>query len=405
MPVYTYKARDSKGSLITGAMETETEAGLVKNLDRLGFSVTEIESEEDRKLTIDSFFERFQPVKQRELIFFTRQLATLLRSGSSLSTSLETILEQTRNKKLRGILEDIFQSVQKGESLSVSLSRHPRAFSELFISMVRVGETGGLLDEVLERLATLGTRQMETTSRIMSALIYPLVLVSVAFLIINFLLIGVLPKFVAVFNTSGVALPLPTKIILGLSRTLRTFFFPIVLFLGLGLIWFGRRLRDERVKEDFHAWLLKIPVFGGLYTKIQISRFARVTSALIASGIPILQAMDVTEKTVTNLAIRRAIKNIRFAITQGHSLVEPFKASGLFNPMVVQMISTGEKSGSLDRMLGEIAGFYEPEIEYTIKNLTSILEPFMLLAMGAMVAFIALSVLLPIFNLIKVFRG
>lgn len=403
--LYTYKARDRQGGLITGTMEAAAEKNVTDNLDSLGYSVIQIESGEKQALSIDTLLESFKGIKKRDIIVFTRQLATLLRAGTALAPSLATISEQTTNKKFKAVLENVYQSVQGGESFSEALSRHARVFSELFISMVKVGEAGGLLDKVLDRLATLGTQEMEMQSRITSAIIYPVVLVVVAFAVINFLMIGVLPKFVVVFSASGAELPIPTKVILGLSWTMRKLWLPIIACIILVIAWFRGWLKNEERKEKFHRWLLRIPIFGSLYAKIQISRFTRITSALIASGIPILHALDVVEKTITNLAIRKAIKDIRFAITKGHSLVEPFKVSGLFNPMVVQMISTGEKSGNLDAMLQEITAFYDPEIEYTIKNLTALLEPFMLLVMGAMVAFIALSVLLPIFNLIKVFRG
>jgi len=405
MSSYTYRARDREGGLITGTMEAESERTVFSNVEQLGYSVVSIEDKGKTTLSINTVLEKFRSVKKRDVILFTRQLATLLHAGTALSPSLTTLTEQTANKKFKVILEEISQSVQKGESFSEALSRHPKVFNELFISMVRVGEAGGLLDEVLDRLALLGTQEMDMQSRLTSALVYPVVLVIVAFIVINFLIIGVLPKFVMVFSASGANLPIPTKIVLGLSWTLRRLWLPLAIIIGVGLGWFKNSLKNEDNREKYHARLLKIPLFGPLYAKVQISRFARVTSTLIASGIPILHALDVVEKTITNLVIRRAIRDIKTAIAEGHSLVTPFKASGLFNPMVVQMIATGEKSGNLDQMLKEIAGFYDPEIEYTVKNLTSLLEPFMLLVMGGMVAFIALSVLLPIFNLIKVFRG
>jgi len=285
------------------------------------------------------------------------------------------------------------------------LAKYPKVFSELFVSMIRVGETGGIMDRVLERLALLSTQEMEIYSRIQSAMTYPIVLVVMAFLIMNFILIGVLPKFVVVFKSSGAALPLPTQIVLGMSFILRRFW-PLILLASAALVYYFRRyIRTERGRYQYHQWLMRVPIFGELYTKIQVARFTRTLSTLTGSGVPILHALLVVEKTITNVVIQRAIQNIRTALTAGSSLVEPFKASGIFSPMVTQMIAIGEKSGKIDTMLEDIAKFYEPEIENTIKNLTSLLEPFMLLAMGLMVAFIALSVLLPIFNLMKVFRG
>ena len=395
---------DKDGALSTGTMEAESERNVIESFDKLGYSVISVDSGEKNIFSVSSFMRDIKPISKKDIILFTRQLAILLRSGTPLSPSLIAVHEQTENKKLKNIIESICKSLEKGETFSGAFAKHKDVFPELFVSMAAVGEAGGILDKVLDRLASLGTQEMETQSRITSALIYPLVLVAVAFAVISFLIMVVLPKFVVVFSASGAKLPIPTRIILNISWILRTLWLPIVVVGGFIFLWFKNSLKNEEAKARFHSYLLKLPIFGPLYAKIQISRFARITSALISSGIPILDALDVVEKTITNLAIRRALKDIRRAISEGHSLVEPFKASGLFNPMVIQMISTGEKSGNLGHMLDEVASFYDPEIEYTIKNLTSLLEPIMLLVMGAMVAFIALSVLLPIFNLIKVFR-
>ncbi|MFH1846798.1 MAG: type II secretion system F family protein [Candidatus Omnitrophota bacterium] len=406
MTLYSYKARDEQGTLISDVMEADNEDALISQLSSSGYSVIEIRNKETEGFSFEAFMNKFKHLKKKEVILFTRQLATLLRGGTALAPSLTAVMEQTTDKRFKVVLEEVSQSVQKGESFSEALDKHPEAFPELFVSMVEVGEAGGLLDKVLDRLSILGSQEMEMQARVIGALVYPMVLVSVAFIVINFLVIGVLPKFIVVFSASGAKLPLPTQIVMGVSWTLRRMWVPLFGGSIVFFVWLKNFItKNEKRKEAFHRKLLKVPVMGELYAKIQISRFTRVTSALISSGVPILQALDVVEKTVSNFAIRKAIRDIKAAISQGHSLVEPFKESGLFNPMVIQMISTGEKSGNLDEMLDEVANFYEPEIEYTIKNLTSLLEPFMLLAMGGVVAFIALSVLLPIFNLIKVFRG
>ncbi len=405
MPVYTYKVRDRQGDLVTGTLEAVDEKNLVSKLDRLGYSIIELIPERAAQSSKDSIFERFRRLERREVILFTRQLATLLKTGTSISTSLTTVCAQTQNKRFRTILEDVSQSVHSGTSFSEALSKHPKVFSELFVSMVKVGEAGGMLDTVLERLAGLGTQELEMQSRIKSALVYPIVLVIVAFVVVNFLIVGVLPKFVGVFRATGAELPMLTQMVLSLSYIMRKFWLLIMIVLGLGIAWFRAYISKDEGRFRFHSFIMKVPVFGDLFNKIQVSRFCRILSALISSGIPLLQALMVVEKTVTSVVIRRAIQNIREAIAQGNPLVNQFKASGMFSPMVIQMIATGEKSGKLDQMLEDVASFYDPEIEYTIKNLTSLLEPFMLLIMGMMVAFIALSVLLPIFNLIKVFRS
>ena len=405
MAIYTYKARDRSGKLISGTLEGENEKSVAASLDRLDYSVIKITPQETSGFSPAGSYSRFQRIEKQDVIVFTRQLSTLIRTGIALSPSLSTSCEQTTNKKFRAVLEDIRQSVQGGTSFSEALSRHPRVFSELFISMIEVGETGGMLDEVLDRLAILGTHELETYSRIKSALIYPIVLVLVAFLVVSFLVVGILPKFVMVFRASEAELPLPTQVILGISWALRKLWLPILIGLSLLGLWFKTYIGRPAGRFVFHSCLLKLPIFGKLYAKIQVSRFSRTLSVLTSSGVPLVQALSVVEKIVTNVVIKKVIQNIRVSIIEGKPLIEPFKTSGFFSPMVVQMLSTGEKTGKLDEALNEIASFYDPEIEYTIKNLTALLEPFMLLVMGAMVSFIALSVLLPIFNLIKVFRG
>ena len=404
MTAFAYKAMDQQGKLVAGTLEMDSETGVASNLDRMGYTILEIKTAAPAIASISHFAEQFQGLKKQEVIIFTRQLATLIRSGMPLLPALSTICEQTTNKKFRFILEDIRQSVQGGTSFSEALAKYPAVFSELFVSMVRVGETGGIMDQVLDRLAVLGTQEMEITSRVTSAMTYPIVLVGLSFLIVNFILVGVLPKFVMVFKAQEAALPLPTQIVLGASWILQKFWYMILAALAAGAIYFRRAVSAGPGKERFHRALLHIPIFGDLYTKIQVSRFTRTLSTLTGSGVPILQGLLVVEKTITNVVIQKAVQDIRVAISSGSSLVEPFKASGIFSPMVVQMVSIGEKSGNIDKMLDEISKFYDPEIEYTIKNLTSLLEPFMLLSMGLMVAFIALSVLLPIFNLMKVFK-
>ena len=405
MTTYTYKARNQQGGLVSGRLDMENEQRAAAHLDRLGYSILELHFSGSPAFSFSDLLDSFQRLEKQEIIIFTRQLATLIRSGMPLLPSLSTICDQTTHKKFKVILEDVRQSVQGGSGFSEALAKYPKVFSELFVSMIRVGETGGIMDRVLERLALLSTQEMEIYSRIQSAMTYPIVLVVMAFLIMNFILIGVLPKFVVVFKSSGAALPLPTQIVLGMSFILRRFW-PLILLASAALVYYFRRyIRTERGRYQYHQWLMRVPIFGELYTKIQVARFTRTLSTLTGSGVPILHALLVVEKTITNVVIQRAIQNIRTALTAGSSLVEPFKASGIFSPMVTQMIAIGEKSGKIDTMLEDIAKFYEPEIENTIKNLTSLLEPFMLLAMGLMVAFIALSVLLPIFNLMKVFRG
>lgn len=404
MPNYIYKARDKSGALLTGTVGAADEIAVATNLRKLGYSVISIERESELKLRVAGLWQRRKRARRQELLFFTRQLSTMLKSGISLMEALMGIAQQTRHKLFRETIESVRKDIEAGVTFSDALSKHPRVFSELFISMVRVGEAAGILDDVLERLTILGTQELEVRTRIQSALTYPVILVTVAVLIVSFLLINIIPKFVVVFETYEARLPLPTQILLGVSFALRRLWLFLIIGLGLFILWFRRYLKTEKGRYKFDSYLLKMPLFGQLYLKLMVSRFARTFGALTTSGVSILEALSVTEKTVTNKVITRIIQNIRNAITEGESLAEPFKASGVFPPMVIQMVSAGEKTGKLDQMLSDVATFYDQEVEYTVRNITTALEPLLLLGMGIMVAFIALSVLLPIFNLIKVFR-
>jgi type IV pilus assembly protein PilC len=404
MPTYTYRTRDRQGELLTATVEAEDELSLASSLRSLGYSVISIEKEAQLKTKLTDFWQKIRKTHQYELIFFSRQLSSLLKSGIPIIVALSSIVEQTKNKLLKETINAVLKDIQSGVSFSEALAKHPDIFSDLFVSMVKVAETAGMLDEILERLAQLNMQELEVKTRIKSAMTYPLILVTVAIIIVSFLLINIIPKFVVVFETYEAKLPLATQILLGISFLVRRLWLLVIAAVGIFIFWFRGYIKTEKGRYKFDFYLLRLPLFGQLYLKLIVARFTRTLGALVKSGVSILEALSVTEKTVGNSVISRVIDNIRSAITEGQSLTKPFKASGVFPPTVIQMVSLGEKSGKLDQMLTEVASFYDREVDYTIRNITTALEPLLLLAMGAMVAFIALSVLLPIFNLIKVFR-
>jgi len=404
MPNYTYRARDKSGTLLTSKVEAADEIAVAVELQRLGYSLISIEKESELKLKWAEFWQRRRGVRRQEIIFFTRQLSTMLKSGLPLMDALTGIIQQTKHKLFKEALECVRGDIEKGASFSQALSKHPNVFSELFVSMAGVGETGGILDTVLERLTALGIQELEIRAKLKAALTYPIILITVAVIVVSFLLINILPKFIAIFQTYEAKLPIATQILLGISLILKKLWIFIIAGLGLFIFWFRRYLKTTQGRYKAHSYLLKMPLFGQLYLKVMIARFSRVLSALTKSGVSVLEALSVTEKTIRNAVIAKVIQNISDAITEGESLTEPFKASGIFPPMVIQMVSAGEKTGKLEQLLSDVAAFYDQEVEYTIRNIAVILEPLLLLAMGVMVAFIALSVLLPIFNLIKIFR-
>lgn len=387
-----------------GLIDAQDETSAALGIERLGLSPVSITLPAGIISLNNLFNKQFRKISHQELLVFTRQLSTLIATGTPLTQSLQNVYEQTQNIRFKQVIDNIIDSLKAGTSFSDSLSQYPQIFTNLYISLVRVGETGGILDKVLSRLADLSTEELNLRSRLRSALVYPVVLAIVAFLIVNFVLVGVLPKFVAIFEASSARLPLPTKILLTMSYLLRNFWWLFALGAIFGLGWFRRyyRLSAGRLRVD--SLILRLPLFGPLILKVLVCRFSRSVAALTKSGIPVLEALSVVEDTISNVVLRGIIQNIRSSISSGQSLTEPFKASGLFPPMVIQLINTGERTGRIDEMFDQIASFYEPEIESTMRNLTSLLEPAMLLLMGGVVAFIALSVLLPIFNLISIIR-
>lgn len=406
MPRYAYRVRDKSGGLSAGVIDARDEYAAAGNLRNSGYSVFKITPEASRGglARLTSLIERFKRIRRQEVIVFTRQLATLMRTGNTLTFSLDNTAEQIPNPKFKELIKCLSRDVQAGMSFSEAAAKYPKIFDRFFISMVRVGEAGGLLDEVLERLAAIGAQELEIRMRVSSALVYPVSLILLSFLVVNFILIAVLPHFVSIFQASQMKLPLPTRIILGISWSLKNLWLVILgLFIFLGMA-FKRYRASPQGKYDIDARMLRLPVFGELYLKVMISRFSRAMAALIKSGITFLESLSVVEDTIPNLLLKKKFKAIHHSVSRGENLTEVFKASGIFPSMVIQLINSGEKSGKLDEMFSEIVSFYEPEIEYVIRNLTAVLEPFLLLIMGLTVGFIALAVLLPIFNLIKVIR-
>lgn len=405
MAKYSYRARDKSGQLVTGTVESGNEYEVAASLRDVGCSVIEITSQAGLQEYADYFSRLFTGVRRQEIIVFTRQLATLLRTGNTLTSSLDSVAEQMRNPRFKEIIRGIMRDVQSGMSLSRAVAKHPRVFDSFFVAMVKIGETGGLLDEVLERLAWLGTQELEIRSRVQSALIYPIVLISLSLIVVTFILIAVLPNFVAIFEASQAKLPVPTKVILTLSSGLRSFWYivlGVIIFFGL---WLKSYISTAEGRYKIDGLILKVPLFGDLYLKIMISRFSRAMSALTKTGVPFHEGLAVVENSITNSVLRKIFEDIRERINVGQNVTEAFRASGILPPMVIQLMSSGEKSGHMDEMFSEVASFYEPEVEYTLRNFTSLLEPFLLLIMGAIVGFIALSVLLPIFNLIKIIKS
>lgn len=404
MPTFRYRARDRFGSLLTGRVESQGRMVLAQNLKKLGYNVISISEPHPLEQSLNRLKQRLRGIPKQEVLVVTRQLGAMLSAGIPILAALESAAEQTPVEKLRHVIRKINTDIREGQSLSQAIAQYPKIFSNLFVSMVQVGETTGKLDQSLARLAELGTREQQLRARVKAAFAYPVILVVAGVLVVTFLLIKIIPQFSQIFLSANVALPLPTRILLAISGFLQSLWWLIFIFMLAGAFAMRRAALTDTGRYYIHLAVLRTPLLGGLLLKATIASMTRSLALLTRSGIPILQALKIVEQTLENIVLARVLQNVQGQVTEGKKLTEPLAMSGFFPPMVIQMLSAGEDSGSLDRMLEDIANFYDVEVSTTVDNLTSLLEPFLLLIMGGMVAFIALSVLLPIFNLVKVFR-
>ncbi|HPN66834.1 MAG TPA: type II secretion system F family protein, partial [Candidatus Omnitrophota bacterium] len=345
MPKYTYRARDKSGQLVTGSAESGNEYEVASGLKDLGYSIVEIRPETASSGGLQEYYySAVSRISRQEIIVFTRQLATLLRTGNTLTSSLDNVAEQVKNQKLRGVIKQVMKDVQSGMSFSKAVAKHPQVFDGFFVSMVKIGEAGGLLDDVLERLASLGADELEIRSRVQSSLIYPVVLIGLSLAVVAFVLVAVLPNFVSIFEASQAKLPVPTKIILGLSWALRNYWYLAAGGLVLCVFWLKWYISTPEGRYRIDGYILKSPLFGELYLKVMISRFSRAMAALTKTGVPFHEGLAVVENTIPNTVLRRTFIDIRNRVNVGQGVTEAFRSSGIFPPMVIQLISSGEKS-------------------------------------------------------------
>ncbi|MEN3000967.1 MAG: type II secretion system F family protein [Armatimonadota bacterium] len=399
MPFFNYTIRDQSGVTRSGKAEAENAEVLRKRLQEEGFQVIEISMDRAAPRVPAGGYGR---VKLSDLAIFARQFSTMLDAGVSLVRCLDVLQQQTSNARLRRILMDLSMRVESGESLSRAMSRHPKAFSQLIIGLIRAGEVGGVLEESLQRIAHFLEKDVELRRKIRSAMTYPVIVLLAAVGIVIFLVSWLVPKFAELFRDLGIKeLPAPTQFLVDLSGFLTQKWYIIIISLVAILIAYklfvstrvGRRVAD-RVK-------LRVPVFGKLHHKIVMARFSRTMGTLLASGVPILQAMETVAGVVGNAVVADAVLESRARIREGEKIADPLQKSKMFPPMVVHMVSVGEESGSLDHMLNKIADFYENEVETAIASLTAAIEPVMIVILGFIVGFIVISMFLPMIEVIS----
>ena len=404
MPKFKYRARDRFGSFLTGVVEADGRIILAQNLRKLGYNVISIRELNTFEQSIERLLQKLRGIPKQEILVVTRQLGTMLSAGIPMLPCLESIANQTPIEKLKFVLRQIINDVRQGLSLSQALGKHTDVFSDLFVNIVHVGESTGQVDQTLSRLAQAGTKEQQLRAKVKAALTYPCVLIIAGIVVVVFLLVKIIPQFSQIFLSADVALPLPTKILLSISGFFQSFWWLLLILVVALVAGLQKFVKTENGRYHVDHFILRIPIVGELLLKSTIASMTRSLGLLTKSGVTILNALEVVEKTIGNRVMVRIIQNVRSQVTEGKKLTEPLAMSGFFPPMVIQMLSAGEETGNLDRMFEEIADFYDIEVNTMVDNLTSLLEPFLLLVMGGVVAFIALSVLLPIFNLVKVFR-
>ena len=406
MPSFDYRARDNAGKLINGTLDASNQSIVADKLREMGYFVISIQEvkKQGQNVLEGDILERFQRVGSRDLVIFNNQLATMIGSGLTLVTSLNVLSQQIESKKLREVVAKVRDDVESGSSFSLSLEKHPTVFSPLFVNMINAGETGGALEEILRRLAIFAEQSEEIKNNVKTALTYPILIVIITVSVVAFLVVGVLPKFEMLFNSMDVPLPLPTKILLVSSRWLRTHGLIMIGLVIGAVVAFFKYKKTPQGEYNVDLMALKIPIFGTIIKKASISRFSRTLGTLISSGVPILQSLRIVETTVGNAAIARIVAQIAENVNRGESMGQPLRDNKIFPPMVGHMVSVGEESGTLDTILNKIADFYDTEVASTVKRLSSIIEPVLLVFIGGMVGMIALSLFLPMFNLVRVIK-
>ncbi len=397
MGFFGYIAKDNQGLRIKGVLEARSQEDALAVLHKKGLIIISVKEEQFRAV-------KDQSIKLDDLVVFSRQLATMVESGITLVQALHILSEQAENKILSGVTLKIKDDIESGSSLNEALSRHPKIFSNLYINMVKAGETSGLLDEILDRLATYLEKSSALQRKVKSSLVYPAVVISMAVLITIVLLVKVVPTFKGIFASLGGTLPLPTQILIMISDVLRRFFLFVVIIFGILGFIAKKYFNTPRGRYQFDRFSLRMPVFGPLLRKVVVAKFSRTLATLVKSGVPILSALDIVGKTSGNKVVEEAVDNARISIKEGEPISEPLSRSGAFPPMVVRMISVGEQTGQLEKMLNKIADFYDEQVDAAVSGLTSMIEPLVIGLLGIAVGGIVIALFMPIFKITELIR-
>ncbi|GIV08459.1 MAG: type II secretion system protein F [Fimbriimonadales bacterium] len=400
MPLFGYEAVDNKGRTLKGSIEADNEQLVLSKLHEQGLHVVRVEQQRERAKLFSGLGKSKKP-KLQALVVFTRQFATMIDAGIPILRCLDILFTQTKDPALKTAIDSVRKDVKSGMALNEAMEKHPMVFSDLFVNMIRAAEVAGILDQILDRLATFLEKDLEVRQKIKSAMMYPVMVLVFSFLVLVAIFMFVLPRFKEIFASMNVEMPTMTKLLFSASDFVIGYWWAIGgLFAGV-VFALKSYVRKPRGRYQYDYLKLKFPIFGELVLKLAVARFARTLGVLVSSGVPLMRTLEIVGQTSGNQVLAQAIEGTRQSIREGQPLSAPFVATGLFPSMVTHMMDIGEESGRLSEMMVKIADFYEQEVDATIKGLTSMIEPMLIVFLGGVVGFIAISIMMPMFKLIN----
>lgn len=401
METFSYTVRTATGAIQKGTISSHNRQSAMETLKQKGFQPLVVQPAKKTGLNMDVKLPGNSNVKTKDLVIFTRQFATMINAGVPILRSLVTMKEQSESAAMKAALEQVITDVQGGASLSDAFAKHPNVFSETYVNMVRAGEAGGILDQILNRLALQVEKDSAIKSKFKGAMIYPMVVSLVAVGAVTFLMVAVIPKLAAILVDAGGELPLQTKIIMGISDILVNQWYIIIAILIALFIAFKRYTSTPAGKYRYHQLLLKMPVFGKIIMKVNVARFARTFSSLLGAGVSVIEALNTTAGALTNVVVQKALTDAAIQIKNGQPIAESLASSNVLPQIIIQMAAVGEETGQLDTVLNKVAEFYEEEVDTVINSLSSVIEPILIVGLGTVVGIIVASVLGPIVNIQK----
>jgi len=397
MPVYLWVGKNRNGEVQKGEIELANEAAVRNHLSKLRITPTKIKKKPKDLFENISFLQ--PPIKEKDVIIFSRQFSTMIDAGLPIIQCLDILYSQQENKTFKNMLKDIKESVEGGQTLAEALRKYPKQFDDLYVNMVAAGEAGGILDTILRRLSAYMEKAAKLKAQVKGAMTYPIITIIVAIIVVAVILVFVIPVFQEMFETFGGALPVPTQIVVNMSEFVKDKILYIIVGIVIFIFAFRKYYKTNKGRITVDAIMLKLPIFGMLLRKVAVAKFTRTMGTMLASGVAILEALDIVAKTAGNKTIERSIYTVRSGIAEGRTMADPLAETGVFPPMVCQMIAVGESTGALDAMLVKIAEFYDDEVDQAVENLTAMIEPVMLVFLGTVIGGLVVAMYLPVFKM------